>query len=229
MSHAAAIHSGAVGTPRPTCAPTTAPYLHGGGNRDPRWRARSQFVRPREVVSTRVNAPQVARPSLPSPSMHEEWEEWLDDVQLPVRRALPHGTPPERRSASTYHLITCTRPRGRNQLCRDDVANLVRASLEFHDGRGAWRLHACVLMPDHVHLIATVPAETRLAHTVAYWKRYVARQRRRRVAARLLRASAPAGRALRREIRVSADEPGACGIGRQRRGMALFLDVVNTG
>jgi len=55
------------------------------------------------------------------------------------------------------------------------VANLIRAWLEFHDGRGSWRLHACVLMPDHVHVIATVPAETRLAHTVAYWKRYVAR------------------------------------------------------
>ena len=108
--------------------------------------------------------------------MSEAWQEWLDDVQLPVRRALPHGTPDGRQSASTYHLTMCARPRGLNQLCHDSVAQVVRASLEFHDVRGAWRLHACVLMPDHLHLIVTVPAETRLAHTIAYWKRYVARQ-----------------------------------------------------
>lgn len=71
------------------------------------------------------------------------------------------------------------RARGRaagTNLCHDDVASLVRTSLEFHDGRSTWRLHACVLMPDHLHLIATVPAETRLAHTVACWKRYLARE-----------------------------------------------------
>jgi putative transposase len=31
-------------------------------------------------------------------------------------------------------------------------------------------------MPDHMHLIATVPAETRLAQMVTQWKRYVARE-----------------------------------------------------
>jgi putative transposase len=93
-----------------------------------------------------------------------------------VRRFLPHGLPFERQAASTYLLTVCTQPRGLDQLCRVDVANLVRSSLEFHDGRATWRLHACVLMPDHLHFIAAVPVETGLAHTVAYWKRFVARQ-----------------------------------------------------
>jgi REP element-mobilizing transposase RayT len=31
-------------------------------------------------------------------------------------------------------------------------------------------------MPDHLHLIATVAAETPLTHTVMYWKRYLARE-----------------------------------------------------
>ena len=88
--------------------------------------------------------------------------------RLPVRRALPHGTPDGRQSASTYHLVAWYSTARSNQLCHDDVANLVRVSLEFHDARGAWRLHACVLMPGHVHLITTVPAEARLAHTVTY-------------------------------------------------------------
>jgi putative transposase len=88
----------------------------------------------------------------------------------------PAGTKGAAASASTYNLTICTQPRHRNQLCRDDVSNLVRASLEFHETRGTWRLHACVLMPNHVHLIVTVPADTRLAHTIAYWKRYVAKE-----------------------------------------------------
>jgi REP element-mobilizing transposase RayT len=108
--------------------------------------------------------------------MPEKWEEWLDDVHLPVRRALPHGTTSQQWSASTFNLTNCTQPRHRNQLCRDDVSNLVRASLEFHETRGTWRLHACVLMPDHAPLILTVSADTRLAHTIAYWKRYVAKE-----------------------------------------------------
>jgi REP element-mobilizing transposase RayT len=30
-------------------------------------------------------------------------------------------------------------------------------------------------MPDHLHLLATVPAETQLEHLLAHWKRHVAR------------------------------------------------------
>ena len=63
-----------------------------------------------------------------------------------------------------------------NQLCRPDVADVVRGSLEFHRDRGVWLPHACVLMPDHLHLLATVPPDTALAHVVSHWKRFVARR-----------------------------------------------------
>ena len=107
--------------------------------------------------------------------MPEAREEWIDDVRLPERRVLPHGIPTERRSPSTYLLTVCTRPRRLDQLCHAAVAAQVRESLEFQHARATWRLHACVLMPDHIHFIVTVPAETPLARAVMYWKRYLAR------------------------------------------------------
>ena len=99
-----------------------------------------------------------------------------DRPRYPTRRVLPHGTPPERRAPSTYLLTICSQPRGRNQLCREEIASQIRTSLEFHHERGTWCLHVCVLMPDHLHLLLSATAETRLTHTVTYWKRYVARQ-----------------------------------------------------
>jgi REP element-mobilizing transposase RayT len=108
--------------------------------------------------------------------MPEVREEWIHDVRWPERRQLPHGTPSERRAPSTYLLTVCTRPRRLNQLCHETVAAVIHRSLEFQQGRALWRVHACVLMPDHLHLIATVAAETPLTHTVMYWKRYLARE-----------------------------------------------------
>jgi putative transposase len=95
---------------------------------------------------------------------------------LPCRRVrLPHQRPPWVAEAAPFLLTVCCRPRHVNQLCLPVVARTIRQALEFHDQRATWSLHACVLMPDHLHLLVTIPAATSQQRVIANWKRYVAR------------------------------------------------------
>jgi len=52
---------------------------------------------------------------------------------------------------------------------------MVRDSLEAYQELGRWRLHTLVLMPDHLHLLATIPPSTDAQRTVVQWKRYMSR------------------------------------------------------
>jgi len=101
---------------------------------------------------------------------------WCRHVMAPLARRdgstqprLPHAVPPWIDGPVLYFLTCCTAPRGHNQLCRPDVAGFVKTSLEYHQGRYRCRLHACVLMPDHLHLL------TNLVRLMTNWKRLVAR------------------------------------------------------
>src|SRR5438128_2240547 len=88
---------------------------------------------------------------------------------------LPHVVPPWVDGPALYFLTCCTVPREFNQLCRPAIADLLKASLEFHQEQHRWRLHGCVLMPDHLHLLVTVAAETNLPQLFTNWKRHAAR------------------------------------------------------
>jgi putative transposase len=94
------------------------------------------------------------------------------------RERLPHVTPPWLESDAVLLLTICTAPRGANQLCDPLVANFIVGAIRHHDERCAWLSHACVLMPDHMHLLVTVPPTTPLQRVVVNLKRYVARERR---------------------------------------------------
>ena len=91
------------------------------------------------------------------------------------RRSLPHQPPAWVQFDAAHLLTVCSRPRKRNQLAREDVAVAVWRSLVHHQDRGAWRLHALVVMPDHVHVLVSVPPATDLRHLMTHWKRYLAR------------------------------------------------------
>ena len=44
---------------------------------------------------------------------------------------------------------------------------------QFYHGHGRWFLHLFLLMPDHLHMLATFP-DGRVKETCGAWKRYVA-------------------------------------------------------
>jgi putative transposase len=92
------------------------------------------------------------------------------------RRALPHTWPPWVHDNAVYMLTVCCTPRYRNQLCRSDVFPDLRRCLQLHDDRGEWELVAAVAMPDHLHVLARVPAGAPLGRMVTALKRLTARR-----------------------------------------------------
>ncbi len=96
-------------------------------------------------------------------------------LDRPVRCQLPHEIPPWVGGHCTYLVTICTKPRRLDQLCNPQVATAVRTTLQFHHERHRWQLRACVLMPDHLHVIATTAPECDLTRTVTDSKRYLTR------------------------------------------------------
>ena len=102
-------------------------------------------------------------------------ESALVSAAVKERRPLPHERPPWVDFDATYLLTVCVTPRFRDQLCRPPVPDEVRRWLDLHNDRANWRWIACVVMPDHVHVLATIPPTTPIPGIVTPWKRYLAR------------------------------------------------------
>jgi putative transposase len=50
------------------------------------------------------------------------------------------------------------------------------SSMTYRETLGQWELHACVLMPDHLHMLVSAASDPGLASIVSAWKRYTARR-----------------------------------------------------
>ena len=93
------------------------------------------------------------------------------------RRALPHDPPHFIGTESAIFFITiCCQPKGENQLCRQEIAEQLFAAARFYWERSYWGLPLLLLMPDHLHLLATFGPEASMERVVGNWKRYLARQ-----------------------------------------------------
>jgi len=91
---------------------------------------------------------------------------------LPNRKTLPHSIPPWVENGAEYFITICTKPRGQNQLCQPDKAQLIRESLQFRQNRGELWVHLLLLMPDHLHAIMGFSPMIGMQKTLADWKRY---------------------------------------------------------
>ncbi len=92
------------------------------------------------------------------------------------RSKLPHDVPPWVGDQAIYFLTLCAQPRGVNQLCHPQIAQRILESIVYRHEQHQWWVHFCLLMPDHVHLLAGFPTDPGLTKVVTDWKRYVARQ-----------------------------------------------------
>jgi REP element-mobilizing transposase RayT len=91
-----------------------------------------------------------------------------------VRRRLPHEIPSWIPDGEIYFVTICARDRGGTVLL-DHAGEIVQAAVTYHK-RGRWHLRLFVLMPDHVHLLVSFPADARLVATVGAWKSFTAKQ-----------------------------------------------------
>src|SRR2546421_4377473 len=93
------------------------------------------------------------------------------------RRALPHDPPHFIGTEDAIFFITiCCQPKGENQLCRLQVAKSLFGSARFYWERGLWGLPLMLLMPDHVHMLATFGPDVSMQRVIQNWKRYTAKQ-----------------------------------------------------
>ena len=92
------------------------------------------------------------------------------------RGALPHQPPLSIDMAKEIFFITIScAARGKNQLCHRQIANVLFEAARFYESRDEWHIHLMLLMPDHVHFLASFAADAKLGDTVARWKRYTSR------------------------------------------------------
>jgi putative transposase len=92
--------------------------------------------------------------------------------QYPVRKALPHGIPNgiDIDRAVFFVTVNCS-VRGINHLCRDHVASVIFESAKHYADKGRWHPRLLLLMPDHVHLVATFALrESAMRDIIEPWK-----------------------------------------------------------
>ncbi len=98
----------------------------------------------------------------------------MKQISLPQRRKLPHDIP-SWVVEGAHHFITINcRQRGVNTLCHRNIATALFAEARRCEDAGHWYLWLMLLMPDHIHLIATFDLLRGIRKTIAQWKRFQA-------------------------------------------------------
>ena len=95
----------------------------------------------------------------------------------PVRKQLPHEVPNWVDPDEAVHFITiCCQSRGVNELTTACIAQGLLESIEHRHRRCDWYMHLALLMPDHVHFIASFPERAKDMKTViSKWKEWTAK------------------------------------------------------
>lgn len=95
-------------------------------------------------------------------------------MNLPNRKWLPHAVPDFVRSGAVFFITICGEPKRVNQFaCNPPWSSIAAAASHYHN-RGRWYCHLLLAMPDHLHLLASLPREEELKKIVTAWKHYLA-------------------------------------------------------
>jgi putative DNA methylase len=98
---------------------------------------------------------------------------WRLSGSLPVNRAFPAETTSGKSFVAMDRLLDTTR-RGPLYLRLPEIAGLVEDAIRYREAAGQYRLHAYVVMPNHVHMLVT--PETGISSIMRSLKRFTARQ-----------------------------------------------------
>ena len=95
---------------------------------------------------------------------------------FPVRKNLPHATPPWVDPSSIFFVTIYCAKRTHNQLCDPTIAAAIFETVEFRQKRGDWFIHLLLLMPDHLHGLVSFPRDGSMKKTISNWKEIVAKK-----------------------------------------------------
>jgi len=88
---------------------------------------------------------------------------------------LHHQLPSWVPSGSRFHIRISTDSAWRFHLTDPEIARALMAAAELYHQTTKWHLHLFVLMPDHLHALASFPQEPGMSRTIASWKGYLRR------------------------------------------------------
>ena len=92
---------------------------------------------------------------------------------LPVRRKLPHGPPPFPVAGPVVQFVTINAEKRGGRPFLDAAGPMLDAARFYHE-RGRCFLRLFLLMPDHLHMLVSVPEGGSVRAVCGAWKRYVA-------------------------------------------------------
>ncbi len=94
---------------------------------------------------------------------------------LPQRIRLPHEIPPWVAQGARHFITINALQRASAPFVKDEVASALLRNLLSYEDLGRWHLWLAVVMPDHLHFIATFTLQHGVAASVAAWKGYQAK------------------------------------------------------
>jgi len=94
---------------------------------------------------------------------------------LPDRKILPHGIPSWVKDDAQYFITINTQPKGKDQLCNNKVAEVLRRAFRFYQERGDLWLHLLLIMPDHLHAIMSFSRDVGMQKSIREFKKYTAK------------------------------------------------------
>ena len=91
---------------------------------------------------------------------------------LPERKKLPHEIPAWVKQGERHFITINSEQRNRDELIKNDTATRLLENALHYENIGKWYLWLLLVMPDHIHFIATFDLQQGLKSTVSAWKRY---------------------------------------------------------
>jgi len=92
------------------------------------------------------------------------------------RKTIPHEVPCWVGSGTPFFITMCCIERGKNQLCLEKAAACLIDCAKFYHKAGDWHCRLFLLMPDHLHALASFPTDGSMKEFVRKFKIYTSRQ-----------------------------------------------------
>ncbi len=93
-----------------------------------------------------------------------------------MRKVLDHSIHFQGRFGATYFITICCDARGVNQLCKNQVAQILFETARRYHELEQWYLKLLLLMPDHLHLLIGISPDAELSKLIRDFKRIAARK-----------------------------------------------------
>ncbi|MGD9781536.1 MAG: transposase [Kiritimatiellia bacterium] len=94
---------------------------------------------------------------------------------LPQRKRLPHEVPPWVAAGAVFFITLNAKSRGGSPLLEMDCPRRLWENARRQMEAGRWWVRLFLVMPDHVHLMASFPENPGMKAVMREWKRWTAR------------------------------------------------------